>query len=252
MRIGQLARIVGISTRAIRHYHRIGLLEEPARESNGYRAYSLDDVVRLLRIRRLADLGMSLDEVGAALADDAGRDAAEILAELDAELADQQARIAERRSRIAEVVGLADSGLLSPRTAAIAERLRELYDDGATARVELAMMETFTALAPGSVDLYEAALADPGNVVRVSELESRFEALRDRAPDDPGVVAVADLAVRMGRGLSESAALVEESNEPAPMTPDDLVSSLDAMDGISVAQKRCIRLIVDAGRGGAW
>jgi DNA-binding transcriptional MerR regulator len=79
VRIGELADLVGISTRAIRHYHRIGLLAEPARKANGYREYSLRDAVELARIRRLTELGLSLDEVGDALADDAGRDLAEIL-----------------------------------------------------------------------------------------------------------------------------------------------------------------------------
>ena len=51
MRIGELADLVGISTRAIRHYHRIGLLAEPARKANGYREYSLRDAVELARVR---------------------------------------------------------------------------------------------------------------------------------------------------------------------------------------------------------
>lgn len=86
MRIGDVARIVGVSTRTIRHYHRIGLLGEPARESNGYRTYGLDDVVLLLRIRRLAETGMSLDEIADVLDDDERhRDLDEVLAELDAD-----------------------------------------------------------------------------------------------------------------------------------------------------------------------
>jgi DNA-binding transcriptional MerR regulator len=56
MRIGELAGLVGISTRAIRHYHRIGLLPEPARKANGYREYSLRDAVELARVRRLTEL----------------------------------------------------------------------------------------------------------------------------------------------------------------------------------------------------
>jgi len=68
MRIGELASLVGISTRAIRHYHDIGLLPEPARTANGYREYSLRDAVELARVRRLTELGLSLDEVGAGLA----------------------------------------------------------------------------------------------------------------------------------------------------------------------------------------
>ncbi len=45
MRIGEIAGIVGVSTRAVRHYHRIGLLPEPPRRANGYREYTLRDAV---------------------------------------------------------------------------------------------------------------------------------------------------------------------------------------------------------------
>jgi DNA-binding transcriptional MerR regulator len=74
MRIGEIAGLVGISTRAIRHYHHVGLLAEPARKPNGYREYSLRDAVELARVRRLTELGLGLDEVGDALASDADRD----------------------------------------------------------------------------------------------------------------------------------------------------------------------------------
>ena len=64
MRIGELAGLAGFSTRAIRHYHRVGLLPEPARRANGYREYALADAVALARVRRLAEVGLSLDEAG--------------------------------------------------------------------------------------------------------------------------------------------------------------------------------------------
>jgi hypothetical protein len=35
MRIGELAGLVGITTRAVRHHHRIGLLPEPADRPTG-------------------------------------------------------------------------------------------------------------------------------------------------------------------------------------------------------------------------
>jgi DNA-binding transcriptional MerR regulator len=90
MRIGELAGAVGITTRAVRHYHRIGLRPEPPRQPYGYREYTLRDAVELARIRRLAELGLSLDEVRDVLADDAGKDLVDILAELDADLARQK------------------------------------------------------------------------------------------------------------------------------------------------------------------
>jgi DNA-binding transcriptional MerR regulator len=110
MRIGELAGLVGISTRAIRHYHDVGLLAEPARKANGYREYSLRDAVELARVRRLTELGLSLDEVGDALAGDAGRDLTEILRELDADLARQEADLRQRRARLAELLRQAEAG----------------------------------------------------------------------------------------------------------------------------------------------
>lgn len=68
MRIGELATLVGVSTRTVRHYHHVGVLPEPARASNGYREYGLADAVLLVRARRLTELGLSLDEVADVLA----------------------------------------------------------------------------------------------------------------------------------------------------------------------------------------
>ena len=82
MRIGEIAELVGVTTRAIRHYHHVGLLPEPERRPNGYRAYGVRDAVLLARVRRLVELGLGLDEVRDVLADDAGRELAEVLAEL--------------------------------------------------------------------------------------------------------------------------------------------------------------------------
>jgi DNA-binding transcriptional MerR regulator len=56
MRIGELAGLVGVSTRAIRHYLHVGLLPEPARKANGYRQYSLRDAVGLARVQYLRRL----------------------------------------------------------------------------------------------------------------------------------------------------------------------------------------------------
>lgn len=113
MRIGEIAAVVGVTTRAIRHYHHVGLLPEPERRPNGYRAYSLRDAVLLARVRRLTELGLGLDEVRDVLADDAGRELAEVLTELDADLARQEAEIQERRRRLAVLLA-AGPGRPSP------------------------------------------------------------------------------------------------------------------------------------------
>ena len=128
MRIGELAGLVGISTRAIRHYHRVGLLAEPARKANGYREYSLRDAVELARVRRLTELGLSLDEAGDALADDAERDLVEILRELDADLARQEADLRQRRARLAQLLRQAEAGGQPSEQAPVSPELAGLFD----------------------------------------------------------------------------------------------------------------------------
>lgn len=58
--IGQIARRTGISAKTIRFYEEIGLLPRPPRGSNSYRRYSQGDINRLLLLRRIRLLGLSL------------------------------------------------------------------------------------------------------------------------------------------------------------------------------------------------
>ncbi|MGW2543045.1 MerR family transcriptional regulator [Kitasatospora sp. NPDC001574] len=114
MRIGEVAALVGVTPRAVRHYHHLGLLPEPLRRSNGYREYGIRDAVLLARIRRLTELGVGLDEVRDVLADAEGHDLREVLEELDADLARQEALLRERRSRLAALLVQAQEGSLLP------------------------------------------------------------------------------------------------------------------------------------------
>ncbi|MGH8963877.1 MAG: MerR family transcriptional regulator [Actinomycetes bacterium] len=61
MRIGELGRIAGVSTRALRHYEELGLLEA-RRRSNGYRDYDEQDLRAVAEIRSLVELGFALEE----------------------------------------------------------------------------------------------------------------------------------------------------------------------------------------------
>ncbi|MGP9694743.1 MerR family transcriptional regulator [Brachybacterium sp. AOP25-B2-12] len=116
MRSAELARLADVSVRALRHYHQLGVLPEPERGSNGYRAYDVHDLVRVLRIKRLASLGIPLDrmpqlldgapaDVATTTAAPAGpaSGSATLLDELDAELAAQIERLTRRRELIARL-----------------------------------------------------------------------------------------------------------------------------------------------------
>ena len=68
VRIGQLARQLGLNPRTIRYYESIGLLPEPERTEVGYRLYGPDDRERLAFIRKAQAVGLTLDEIGQLLA----------------------------------------------------------------------------------------------------------------------------------------------------------------------------------------
>ncbi|MEL6308579.1 MAG: MerR family transcriptional regulator [Chloroflexota bacterium] len=63
LRISELASLVGVTAKTIRHYHTIGLLDEPERSESSYRLYNATHLVRLNRIVRLKALGFSLSQI---------------------------------------------------------------------------------------------------------------------------------------------------------------------------------------------
>ncbi len=73
MKIGTVAASTDLSVDTIRYYERRGLIDAPARRPSGYRDYAPSVVDRLLTIRSLQELGLTLDEIADMLADhDAG------------------------------------------------------------------------------------------------------------------------------------------------------------------------------------
>ena len=63
--IGQLARYADVSTKTIRVYHDKGLLAEPGRDASGYRRYTAEDAIDLIKIRTLAKAGVPLARIRA-------------------------------------------------------------------------------------------------------------------------------------------------------------------------------------------
>ncbi|MEU3511574.1 MerR family transcriptional regulator [Streptomyces longwoodensis] len=193
MRIGEIAALVGLTTRAIRHYHHVGLLPEPERLSNGYRAYGVRDAILLARVRRLSELGLSLDEVRDVLADDAGRDLAEVLEELDADLARQEADIQERRRRLSALIA-EPPGATGPVSSALAVLLAQAPStDSPSAAKDRDYLTLLDATSTGQemFALLGRLVADPGIV----ELYERLDALAEAPSDDPRIAPLAaDLA----------------------------------------------------------
>ncbi|WP_225821008.1 MerR family transcriptional regulator [Streptomyces naphthomycinicus] len=201
MRIGELAATVGVTTRTVRHYHHVGLLPEPERLSNGYRHYTLRHAVVLARIRRLTELGLGLTEVRDVLADDAGKDLAEVLTELDEDLARQEAAIRARRQRLRallEAGELPAEGPVSPGLAGLLAALPHVDSPmAAKDREVLALVDT--AASPEERERLLSALRgvldDPDTVARAREAYALLDALADASPDDPRVERAARMLV---------------------------------------------------------
>jgi DNA-binding transcriptional MerR regulator len=66
--IGELARLAECRVDTIRYYERIGLMPKPERSEGKQRRYGEHQARQLLFIRRLRDLGFSIEEAGRFLA----------------------------------------------------------------------------------------------------------------------------------------------------------------------------------------
>jgi DNA-binding transcriptional MerR regulator len=74
-KIQEVAAETGLTTRAIRYYEEVGLLEPAGRSSGAYRLYDTSDLERLRHIKELRDeAGFSLAQIGQLLEDEAARE----------------------------------------------------------------------------------------------------------------------------------------------------------------------------------
>ncbi|WP_394361020.1 MerR family transcriptional regulator [Amycolatopsis sp. SB7-3] len=105
----ELADLAGTTLKTVRYYHRIGLLDEPERGANGYKRYRVMHLIRLLRIRRLVDLGVPLSDIEAM--EESEGNAERTLRALDAELKasiERQQRMRKELALILERRSLVD------------------------------------------------------------------------------------------------------------------------------------------------
>lgn len=68
LRIGELAKKLGLNAQTIRYYERIGLLPEPERTEAGYRLYRDEDLRRLKFVKNARNAGLTLGEIKEVLA----------------------------------------------------------------------------------------------------------------------------------------------------------------------------------------
>src|SRR5262245_6926531 len=63
MKVGELARLTGVSVRTLHHYGEVGLLPSPARNRAGHRVYGAKHIAGLQQILVLKQLGLGLRQI---------------------------------------------------------------------------------------------------------------------------------------------------------------------------------------------
>jgi DNA-binding transcriptional MerR regulator len=221
--ISQLASYAGVTVRAVRHYHHIGLLPEPARNHSGYRTYAAGDVILLIRIHVLAEAGVPLSRVQDLL-DATPTEFSAAVAQIDSDLRAQVHALQEHRRRIARLA--AGDSLAVPSE--VAPYLDKLRASGVSAAIVEGERDGWVLMAarwpekiPELMADKVAQLDDP----RILQLYRLIGEILDVGMDEDRLSTVADLMVEMAE---ESAERGELNRHSADLSDDAFVALIDA------------------------
>jgi DNA-binding transcriptional MerR regulator len=201
--IGQLAAYAGVTIKAVRHYHKRGLLEEPPRDSSGYRRYTAQHAIELVKIKTLAEAGVPLARVKELLAASPDR-FAEAITEVDHTLQERAKELRRARERIARL-NAGDRLFVSADVADYLDRLHELGVSRRSVQMERDGWILLQSASPKAAAIWfadkVAAMDDPEFAAIYLEYDAAFE----WSADDPRLDALAERAQRW---------LARLSNEP--------------------------------------
>jgi len=192
--IGQLAAYAGVTIKAVRHYHKRGLLEEPPRDASGYRRYTAQHAIDLVKIKTLAEAGVPLARIKALFTAEPDQFSA-AMADIDRTLQVRARELRRTRERIARL-SAGDRLFVSAAVADYLERLRELGVSQRGVQMERDGWILLQSASPKAAAIWFAeklhAIDDPEFVAIYLEYDAAF----DWSPDDPRLDALADRTQR--------------------------------------------------------
>ncbi|WP_424186940.1 MerR family transcriptional regulator [Actinokineospora sp. G85] len=194
----QLAELGGTTLKAVRHYHRVGLLEEPERAANGYKQYKVRHLIRLLRIRRLVDMGVPLSDIAAMEGSEETEE--QTLRALDAELAASIERQQRMREDLAAV--LRDRTLVD-----LPPGFGENGADMSKATKSLILLYSRVLSPRAMAALRELYATRPDQSAAEVEFEAEFDALPADADEQTRQRIAAAFAVEARRQVEEQPAI---------------------------------------------
>ena len=241
--IGQLASYAGVTIRAVRHYHQIGLLPEPERDASGYRTYQAAAVVRLIQIRTLAEAGVPLARVRELL--DADPETfATATTEIDRQLRAKIRALQEHRRRIAQL-GTGDSLALPEEVVDYLDRLRAT---GAPEAIIEPERDAWILMAARYPEMIQAVMADKvaqlanPKTVRLYQLIGR---IAENGEDEELLRQTADL---MSELLQQAADSGELGRQDEQMPDAAFIGLMDSFsDASHPAVGRLRELIAERG-----
>jgi DNA-binding transcriptional MerR regulator len=243
--IGQAAAYAGVTVRAVRHYHQIGLLAEPDRDASGYRRYNAGHVIELIRIRALAEAGVPLSRV-AELLKASDEDLAEAVTEIDDNLQAEIARLEEHRHAVAQLATV--DGLALPQEVAdYLDLLRSFGLSDRMIRVERDGWLLIAASAPDAVVDWIAEKRASFDQPEIVDFYRNLDKAMECEPDDPFLEEVADQLADLFERYYE-AFNQEPPGAPEPGLDETTVAMLDAgAMGVSPAMHRLEQLLQERG-----
>ncbi|MFI9506915.1 MerR family transcriptional regulator [Nocardia sp. NPDC052566] len=188
--IGKLAEYAGVTIKAVRHYHQRGLLAEPDRDSSGYRRYTAQDAIDLIKIRTLAEAGVPLARIKDLI--DADQDTlATAITEIDRDLRDRIARLRQTRGQLTQLRG-GDRLFVSPEVADYLDGLRELGISERHIRMERDGWILMQTVSPEDAAVWITEKCELITNPEFRALILEHDAAYDWSPDDPRLPALAD------------------------------------------------------------
>ncbi|TQM82310.1 DNA-binding transcriptional MerR regulator [Saccharothrix saharensis] len=143
--IAQVARMSKVTSRTLRHYDAIGLLEPAWVGDNGYRYYERAQVLRLQRILLLRELGLGLDTVAEVL--DGRHRAVDVLRNHARWLAAEQDRLAKLARTVSRTIEELEGG-----DEVKMDELFDGFDADRQARYEAELVERYGEQAQEHID----------------------------------------------------------------------------------------------------
>ncbi|MDT7785681.1 MAG: hypothetical protein QOF58_4100 [Pseudonocardiales bacterium] len=210
--IKRLAGYVGVTVRAVRHYHQTGLLPEPERDASGYRRYPAQAVVDLIRIRTLTAAGVPLTrvhELMRATPDEFATAIGEIGQALDRQIDELR-----QRKRGVAALQAGDRMFLPAEITDYLDGLRELGVSERGVRFErdgwIVLAASYPDQALGWIAQKREQLADP----EFRQFYVTYDRAHDWDPADPRLHGLADvMAARLRREAAQTVHEVLSADE---------------------------------------